>query len=55
MFVGANGQLYSPFAERKWDSLHTLRNGLVRSISVASTALMIDEVLRAGKSVKKDQ
>lgn len=37
------------------DSYHTISSTLKRAISVSKTLLMIDEVLRAGKSVKKDE
>lgn len=50
-----DGTIIDPSDYDLWESSENLRGILGRSISVASTLLMTDEVLRAGKSIKKSE
>lgn len=47
--------IINPVEHDLWDSYRTISSTLKRAVSVSKTLLMIDEVLRAGKSVKKDE
>lgn len=48
-----DGSTIDPAEFDLWDSVATVEGSLNRAFGVVSTLLMIDEVLLAGKSVKK--